>query len=102
MAATKRALWNMGSFNLAYKANTAPILSDRLSLQDLYFYQLPEHALYYTELLNLLSSADGIEAGHTTATALFSKFDALRLERIVGSSRAQKMLKAASKTFLFS
>lgn len=73
-----------------------------LSLQDLYFYQLPEHAHYYTELLNLLTSAEGIEAGHATVTALFSKFDALRLGRVAGSSRAQKMLKATSKTFLFS
>jgi U3 small nucleolar RNA-associated protein 25 len=71
-------------------------------LQDLYIYQLPEHAHYYVELLNLLTAAEGVEAGHTTATTLFSKFDALRLERIVGTSRSQKMLKAASKTFLFS
>lgn len=70
-------------------------------MQDLYIYQLPEHAHYYSELLNLVTQAEGVEAGHTTVTALFSKFDALRLERIVGTSRAHKMLKAASKTFLF-
>ena len=69
--------------------------------QDLYVYQLPEHAHFYSDLAQHLTTAEGIQAGHTTATVLFSKFDALRLERVVGSSRAKKMLKGASGTFLF-
>lgn len=70
-------------------------------VQDLYFYQLPEHEQFYTELLDMAAAARGVDAGHTTVTVLFSKFDALRLERIVGSTRAEAMLKSKSATFLF-
>ena len=67
--------------------------------QDILFYQLPEHAHFYSELLNLLEeSASGEQA---TTTALFSRFDALQLERVVGSARSVKMLKSSTGTFLF-
>lgn len=38
---------------------------------------------------------------HATVSALFSRFDAHRLERVVGAARAKKMLKAEAKTFLY-
>ncbi|PRW59313.1 U3 small nucleolar RNA-associated 25 [Chlorella sorokiniana] len=64
------------------------------------FYQLPEHPQFYAEVLNLLEEG---EAGETpTVTVVFSKVDALRLERVVGSARATKMLKSKKTgTFLF-
>ena len=70
-------------------------------MQDLYFYQLPEHAHFYNELVKLLASADSLDAAHSTVTVMFSKVDALRLERVVGSKNARRMQKAASKTFMF-
>jgi U3 small nucleolar RNA-associated protein 25 len=63
-------------------------------------YQLPEHPQFYSELMNLLeeSSAGGL----ATVSVLYNRFDALRLERIVGSARSAQMLKkGASNTFLF-
>ena len=71
-------------------------------VQDLYFYQLPEHAHYYNELVGLLALGDGVDATNSSVTVMFSKTDALRLERIVGSRNAKRMQKAASKTFMFS
>ena len=80
-----------------------PKLTDVLcSGQDLYFYQLPEHAQFYNELVALLAFGDGADAAHSTVTVMVSKTDALRLERVVGSRNARRMLKAASKTFMFS
>lgn len=71
-------------------------------MQDLYFYQLPEHAQYYNELVGLLASENGTDAGHSTVTVMFSNIDAPRLERIVGSKNVKKMRKSASKNFIFS
>ena len=72
-------------------------------LQDLLFYQLPEHPSFYSELVGF--SAEGSLAndghGHATVTVLFSKFDSLQMQRIVGNARTAKMLKADSSTFLY-
>ncbi|KAL4445727.1 hypothetical protein ABPG77_008926 [Micractinium sp. CCAP 211/92] len=68
--------------------------------QDILFYQLPEHADFYAELLNLLE--EGATGETPTVTVVFSKYDALRLERVVGSARSSKMLKQRKTgTFLF-
>ncbi len=69
-------------------------------MQHVLFYQLPEHAHFYSELVNLMEAG---EAGETpTVTVLFSKVDALRLERVVGGARSAKMLKnRKTSTFLF-
>ncbi len=78
-----------------------------LALQDVLFYSLPDHAHYYSEVLNLMEeSAGGAGAAggsgtHGTVTVLFSKWDVLQLERVVGSARAKKMLSAESSTFMF-
>lgn len=71
-------------------------------MQDLYLYQLPEHAHYYNELVELLALDESHDANHATVTVIFSKIDFLRLERVLGSSNAKKMLKKASSTFMFS
>lgn len=72
-----------------------------ICIQDLYIYQLPEHPQFYSELLDMAAAAGGVEAGHTTVTVLFSKYDLLRLERVVGTARARKMAKSGTSTFLF-
>jgi len=68
-------------------------------VKDILFYQLPQHAHYYSELMNFLEeSASG---GVPGSLVMFSKLDAGRLEAVVGSGRAKKMLKGATGTFLF-
>lgn len=60
-------------------------------------YGVPENPLFYTELVGeMLESAidEGkVERSDASVRALFSKWDALALERIVGSERAKRMLK---------
>ncbi|KAF9585531.1 rRNA-binding ribosome biosynthesis protein utp25 [Lunasporangiospora selenospora] len=71
------------------------------------FYGLPEHPQFYPELLNLLAlpsgtagseksrskhiAAQGLEDRAMSCTALFTKYDLLKLQRIVGNERAQSM-----------
>lgn len=64
-------------------------------------YQLPQHPIFYKELAHQLSTDDLQEKGQTTMSTLFSKLDASRLERVVGSSRAKRMLVGKSGTYLF-
>ena len=75
-------------------------LGCQLLLQDLLFYQLPQHAHFYLELVNMLAGRDDM-ALHATVKALVTRMDALRLEPIVGTARSQKMLKGSKSTFLF-
>lgn len=80
-------------------SSTLPPTRPPLLLQDVLFYQLPEHAHFYSELLNLLE--DSASAEHTTVSVLFGRGDALRLERVVGSARSGRMLKGSTTAFLF-
>lgn len=81
--------------SLTCKRRTACILVR----QELLIYQLPEHAHFYAELVNLLESA-GPSAAAPTVTVLFSRFDAARLERVVGGARAKRMLGGDAATFV--
>ncbi len=72
-------------------------------VQDILFYALPEHAHYYSEIVNMLqASALTVPAAtHATITTLFCRFDLLALERVVGAARARKMMAATVSTFLY-
>lgn len=72
-------------------------------LQDILFYGVPEHAHFYAEMINLIQTSGSAAGGHhAMITTLFCQFDALALARVVGQSRAAKMLAAASSpTFVF-
>ncbi|KAF7727858.1 rRNA-binding ribosome biosynthesis protein utp25 [Apophysomyces ossiformis] len=69
------------------------------------FYGLPDHPHYYTEIVNFLGlkfdEATAAEEATFSCTALFSKYDFLKLERIVGSERAKKMCAAQKNVFMF-
>ncbi|KAG0085254.1 rRNA-binding ribosome biosynthesis protein utp25, partial [Podila epicladia] len=70
------------------------------------FYGLPEHPQFYPEMLNLLAlpagkeksrskhaAVSGLEDRAMSCTALFTKYDLLKLQRIVGTERASNMCK---------
>ena len=81
-------------------SSTVSALNCLLLPQDLLFYQLPQHAHFYLELVNMLAGRDDM-ALHATVKALVTRMDALRLEPIVGTARSHKMLKGSKSTFLF-
>lgn len=67
----------------------------------LVFYSLPERPSFYRELINLVD-VPPTPSPAPSVLAAFCRLDALRLERIVGSSRAPSMLDTKSSgTFLF-
>ncbi|GAB4850653.1 hypothetical protein Ancab_029964 [Ancistrocladus abbreviatus] len=55
-------------------------------VKNLIVYSLPERKDFYPEIVNLLESSHKM-----TCTVLFSHFDQLKLERIVGSAAAKRM-----------
>eukprot|EP00842_Homolaphlyctis_polyrhiza_P003553 jgi/Hompol1/4199/HPOL_003563-RA len=61
------------------------------------FYQVPVNPGFYAEILNLLDTS----AGDVTCSTLFSAFDKLALERVVGSKRVDRMIKSQKDTFMF-
>ncbi|KAI8147823.1 hypothetical protein BJV82DRAFT_593490 [Fennellomyces sp. T-0311] len=69
------------------------------------FYGLPDHPQFYTEIVNFLglkfNEASAAEEATFSCTALFSRYDQLKLERIVGTDRAQKMCSAQKNVFMF-
>lgn len=80
-------------------------------IKTLLFYSLPHNANFYSELVSLV--ADGLQQQHwqqqkeapgsASVHAIFSQLDALKLERIVGTKRATRMLSPRTAgTFLMS
>jgi U3 small nucleolar RNA-associated protein 25 len=75
--------------------------------REVFFYSLPDREAFYAETLSFLGGdasgdADGTRLSAPTATVAFSAYDALQLERVVGSKRAKKMLAPdANSTFIF-
>ena len=74
--------------------------------REICFYSLPEHRDFYPELVSYLAGSSAAASARATdavagapvvghvagVVALFSKLDALKLERIVGCARARKMI----------
>ena len=60
-------------------------------IKHIIFYSLPQYAEFYSDFLNLIETV-----GHSnaTCTAIYSRYDALSLSRIVGSERARRMIVA--------
>lgn len=69
-------------------------------------YALPDNPIFYKEMVGgylAASIAEGkVEQGEVTTRSIFSKYDALKLERIVGTKRFATMLKGnGGDTFNF-
>lgn len=72
----------------------------RLSgLNQIIFYGVPKHADFYCDMLNALDT-DGQQV-QCTASVLFTQFELLELQRVVGTKRAAKMIRGVKDTFMF-
>ena len=60
------------------------------------FYGLPQFSEFYPEFLNSVEASSD-----ATCSVIYSRYDALRLERVVGSSRARRMLTSTRPVHLF-
>jgi len=72
----------------------------------LILFGLPEHAEFYPELMNMLMEGASGESeveveAPSSCLALFTKYDAHALERIVGTKHCERMVKGEKSTFLF-
>lgn len=76
------------------------------------FYSLPEYAHFYSEYVNMLSartegkqgnSSNGVaeEDVKLSCLVLYTTYERMALERIVGAKRCAHMLAASKSTFVF-
>ena len=74
-------------------------------IKEIIFYGLPLYAHFYPEIINFLevSNSQIDDTGRNVAvTVFFTRLDKLKLDRIVGSSRSNRILSIAEKTnFVF-
>merc|ERR1712071_379851 len=78
----------------------------------LVFYGLPEHGEFYTDLIHMLRDSTSSGTGNNNETAdqidapasclaLYTKYEAHELERIVGTKNCARMIQSPKNTFLF-
>jgi U3 small nucleolar RNA-associated protein 25 len=74
-------------------------------VQRVIFYGLPDNSIFYKEIAgDYLSKSEQdmtIEPGKGTVRVMFSKYDAMKLERVAGSKRVGKMIQDRGDTFDF-
>ncbi|KHN96950.1 digestive-organ expansion factor [Metarhizium album ARSEF 1941] len=75
------------------------------AVQRVIFYGLPENPIFYREIAGeYLGRSERdlrIEPGQGTVRVMFSKYDVMKLERVVGSKRVGKMIRERGDTFDF-
>ncbi|KAL1299604.1 hypothetical protein HN51_044148 [Arachis hypogaea] len=65
-------------------------------VQNLIMYSLPERKEFFPEILNMLDGSASM-----ACTLMFSSLDKFRLERIVGTNKAKRMVTAEKSVFVF-
>ncbi|KAI1060093.1 hypothetical protein LB507_011406 [Fusarium sp. FIESC RH6] len=74
-------------------------------VQRVIFYGLPDNPIFYNEIAGgYLSKSEQdlrLEPGQGTVKVVFSKYDVMKLERVVGSKRVGKMIQDRGDTFEF-
>ncbi|CCG83281.1 U3 small nucleolar RNA-associated protein 25 [Taphrina deformans PYCC 5710] len=69
-------------------------------IRNIFFYQLPEHAEYFTELVRCVAGPGQAKAEGEVRVG-YSRWDEARIERIVGTKRTGKMLAGKDSVFEF-
>ena len=65
------------------------------AVQRIVFYGVPENPIFWAEIVGFLGlrpSESEVGGGRGAVRALFSKWDVLKLERIVGTERVKKLV----------
>lgn len=62
---------------------------------------MPENSLFYPELIGFMLETQKGKNCNKHSKVLFSKWDALKLERIIGSKRINLMCHGANDIFAF-
>lgn len=76
-------------------------------VRNLIFYSLPEHPVYYSEMVNLMLTGrkeqgeDAPPSELLSCTALYTKYDQLKVERIVGSNLTPQLLGGDRSQYTF-
>ncbi|KAL5712815.1 hypothetical protein ACHQM5_014946 [Ranunculus cassubicifolius] len=65
-------------------------------MKNLIIYSLPERKEFYPEIVNMIEGSEEL-----SCTVLFSQFDKLRLERVVGTSHAKRLISSEKSIFVF-
>ncbi|KAI0071647.1 digestive organ expansion factor [Panus rudis PR-1116 ss-1] len=65
-------------------------------IRNLIFYGPPDHPQFYTEFLSYPFLDDGVEPSDVTCKVLCSRYDKMRLERIVGSEHVAELIQTQS------
>ena len=67
------------------------------------FYSLPEYAHFYPEIVNCLGDTGGSEGlgSDISCLVLFTQYEKMALERLVGAKRCAHILASAKNTFMF-
>lgn len=62
-------------------------------VRNIVFYGVPEHGQFYSELLTFPFLDEGVEPSDITVKLLYSKYDMMRLERIVGTDAVDALIR---------
>ncbi|KAJ1880783.1 rRNA-binding ribosome biosynthesis protein utp25 [Coemansia sp. RSA 486] len=67
------------------------------------FYSLPDHPLYYSELVNLMltSNDETASSAQLSCTAFYTKYDQLKVERIVGTRLTPQLISGDRSQYTF-
>jgi U3 small nucleolar RNA-associated protein 25 len=77
-------------------------------INHLIFYGVPDNPVFYPEFINMVMAPQSTDEASNTGEfntmimIIYGQYDALALERIVGTQRLQKMLIGDRDTFMFS
>lgn len=72
-------------------------------VRNIIFYELPHYSTFYTEILNFMDTRSNRlkpQMNPVNCTVLYTKSNALRLARVVGSRRCSRMISSESQVHM--